>query len=354
MTGPADPSFCVTKRRGRVGFVRSSKGPWGSLSFSRGVLLLGLVACTRSPAKGDPVQAASGLEAGPAGTGATTVAASSSSATTTPTPAGAKSCRPINGPDCLRFATTEEGFQWILAKNPHILAIGEAHAQKGTENIASSTKRFTETLLPIVAPRASDVVVELWAPDPKCMREVKQVASAQKPVTDVQASTNQNEYVVLGTKAKEAGLTPWLLRPTCDDFSMLADAGADTVQASLGLIKRLTQTKVTQLYEKNKATNANAQPKIVLAYGGALHNDLAPSEAMKDFSFGPDLDRLSGKQYIELDLIVPEFVKRSPTWEKLPWFSAFESDKASGSLKTGATIYVTGPRSFVLIFPSTI
>ena len=76
------------------------------------------------------------------------------------------------------------------------------------------TRRFTESLLPILAPRSSDVVVELWAPDPKCMKEVKQVASAQKTVTDVQAPTNQNEYVTLGNKAKEVGMTPWLLRPS--------------------------------------------------------------------------------------------------------------------------------------------
>jgi hypothetical protein len=310
-----------------------------------------LLACTRSPATGDP-QAASSPEAGAAVAtpSSSSGAQPSSTMTPTPTPPGAKTCRVNNGPDCFRFGTTEDAFKWILTKNPHILAIGEAHAQKGTENIASSTKRFTDTLLPIVAPRASDVVVELWAPDSKCMKEVKQVASAQKPVTDVQASTNQNEYVVLGTKAKEAGLTPWLLRPTCEDFSMLADAGADTVQASLGLIKRLTLTKVTQLYEKNKG--GGAQPKIVLAYGGALHNDLAPSDAMKDFSFGPDLDRLSAKQYIELDLIVPEFVKKSSTWEKLPWFASFEFDKANGNLKAGATVYMTGPQSYVLIFPS--
>src|SRR5262249_33775373 len=159
-----------------------------------------------------------------------------------------------------------------------------------------------------------------WAPDSKCMKEVKQVASAQKPVTDVQASTNQNEYVTLGTKAKELGMTPWLLRPTCDDFAMLADAGADAVGAMLGLVKRLTHTKMTQLYERNARTSP---PKTVIAYGGALHNDLAPSEEMKDYSFGPELDRLAGGRYIELDLIVPEYVKKSPTWEKLPWFAAF-------------------------------
>jgi hypothetical protein len=262
-------------------------------------------------------------------------------------PNGASMCPSHDGPTCFRFDTPERAFRWILAKEPLVLAVGEAHAQRGTENIASSTKRFTEMLLPIAAPNASDIVVELWAPDPKCVKEVKQVASAQKPVTEVQAATNQNEYVTLGTSAKKEGMTPWLLRPTCDDFSALADAGDDAVGAMLALVKRLTQTKVTQLFQRN---NAAAVPKMVLAYGGALHNDLAPPETTKEYSFGPDLDRLAGGRYVELDLIVPEYVNKSAVWEKLPWYASFEADRAFGPVDK-TTLYVLGDRSFALIFP---
>jgi hypothetical protein len=276
-------------------------------------------------------------------------------------PPGATTCTTTpGGPPCFRFGTAQDAFKWVLARDPLVLAVGEAHAQKGTEEIASSTKRFTETFLPIVAPRASDVVVELWAPDPKCMKAVKQVASAQKPVTEVQASTNQNEYVTLGTKAKEAGMTPWLLRPTCDDFSMLADAGADGIGAMLGLVKRLTQAKVTQLYERNRQASDASSPKTVIAYGGALHNDMAPSESMKDYSFGPELDRMTNGRYIELDLIVPEYVKKNATWEKLPWFASFEADAAANANEASAgkhdkaTLYVVGEKSFVLVFPAAL
>jgi hypothetical protein len=263
-------------------------------------------------------------------------------------PGGAVDCGAGSGPTCFRFETPELAFRWIVAKEPRVLAIGEAHAQRGTEAIASSTKRFTESLLPIVAPVASDVVVELWAPDPKCAKEVRQVASAQKPVVQAQAETNQNEYVTLGTAAKRLGLTPWLLRPTCDDFAFLADAGEESVSAMLALVKRLTQAKVTQLYERNLSADAGA--KMVLAYGGALHNDLVPPESTKEYSFGPELDRLTGGRYVELDLIVPEFVKKSAVWEKLAWYPAFEADQKRGP-HGGATLYVVGERSFALVFP---
>jgi hypothetical protein len=306
-----------------------------------GFSLLSALGCSRTPRpSGDPPAVETPGAALPR-------ASSSSVPAALATPPGATSCTTAGGPTCFRFATSEDAFRWVLARDPLVLAVGEAHAQKGTESIASSTKRFTDSLLPIAAPRSSDVVVELWAPDPKCMKEVKQVASAQKPVTDVQASTNQNEYVTLGTKAKESGMTPWLLRPTCDDFAMLADAGGDAVGAMLGLVKRLTQAKVTQLYERNKA---QAKPKIVLAYGGALHNDFAPPDATKEYSFGPELDRLTAGRYVELDLIVPEYVKKTPAWEKLPWYTAFEAERASGQPLDKATLYVMGERSFVLVF----
>ena len=311
------------------------------------LLLLPLVAlagCSKTPpSTATPTASASSPETPAPGP----VSAAAPAASSIATPTGATPCG--SDPPCLRFASAEEAFRHVLTKEPVVLAVGEAHAQKGTEAIASSTKRFTEDLLPIVAPKSSDVVVELWAPDPKCMKEVKQVASAQKPVTEKQAETNQNEYLVLGNKAKESGLTPWLLRPTCDDFAMLADAGADAVGAMLGLVKRLTQAKVGQLYDRNLK---GGTPKTVIAYGGAMHNDLQPSDALKEYSFGPELDRMTNGKYVELDLIVPEFVKKTPVWEKLPWYASFTADEAKGTPRDKATLYVLGERSFVLVFPA--
>jgi hypothetical protein len=122
----------------------------------------------------------------------------------------------------------------------------------------------------------------------------------------------------------------------------------------LGLVKRLTQAKVAQLHARNRAgtvADGGVQSKTVIAYGGALHNDLSPPEATKEYSFGPQLDRLTGGRCIELDLIVPEYVKKTPAWEKLPWYAAFEADRAARP-RDNATLYVVGERSFVLIFPS--
>jgi hypothetical protein len=322
--------------------------------FAFAVAALTLAACSRPPTPTADVAPAKA-----SGTPATAaVAASKTSAGSATTPA-AGACGVPGGPTCLRFDTAADAFRHVLAANPAILAIGEAHAQKGTEAIASTTKRFTEELLPVVAPRASDIVVELWAPDPRCQKAVKAVASAQKPVVEKQAETNQNEYVTLGTRAKALGVTPWLLRPTCDDFATLADAGADSIEQMLRLVKRLTEQKLTQSWQKNRAgagtaagdvagDAAAAAPKMALAYGGAMHNDLKPAADAAEFSFGPELDRRTSGGYVELDLIVREYVKDTPTWQKLPWYSAWKADEKP---KDKATLFVLAPHSFVLVLP---
>lgn len=313
------------------------------MKFASVVLcLLPLSACSRTPAPaGDPVASGKADAAGPAADPAKS-----------PMPAGATDCSTPSGLTCWRFDTPEAAFRHVLTTDPLVLAIGEAHAQRGSEKLESSTKRFMESLLPIVAPKASDIVVELWIPDPSCRKEtVRAVASAQKPVVEAQAETNQNEYVTLGVKAKAAGVTPWPLRPTCDELGTVADAGDDAVLKMLGFVKKLTQDKVVQLVTKNRA-DAGGGKSMVVAYNGALHNDLLPSAQMKEYSFGPELERFAGGRYTELDIIVPEYVKKSPSWERQAWFPAFEADRAANKETKKTTLYLVGQKSYTLIFPA--
>ena len=249
---------------------------------------------------------------------------------------------------CVRFASPEEALRAVLADtDPLVLAVGEAHAQKGTEAIASATKRFTTSLLPVLAPRTSDIVVELWAPNPACKKEVAQVASAQKPVTTAQAASNVNEYDALGARAKGLGTTPWLLRPTCEDFKAITEAGDGAVSVMLGLVKSLTAGQVRRLLARSAGAEAGA-PRTVVAYGGMMHNDVSPSPATKAYSFAEELSAATGGRYVELDLVVPEYVKASALWQALPWYATHEA--LGGADPTRTTLYQTGPRSFVMVF----
>lgn len=316
------------------------------------VLALAAAACSQGAPKAAP---------GSAAASAATVAPPSpvpSAAAGARSPlAGASSCGNVSGAalgdggtvvPCARFGTPEEALRAVLADtDPLVLAVGEAHAQKGTEAIASATKRFTTTLLPILAPRTSDIVVELWAPNPACKREVAQVASAQKPVTTAQAASNVNEYDALGTRAKALGTTPWLLRPTCEDFKAINEAGEGAVSVMLGLVKSLTAGQVRRLLARSAGAEAGA-PRTVVAYGGMMHNDVAPAAAMKAYSFAEELSEATGGRYVELDLVVPEYVRPTAIWQALPWYATHEA--LGGADEARATLYQTGARSFVLVF----
>ena len=126
------------------------------------------------------------------------------------TPAAAAATAPLpkacGALDCRLFDTPEEAFAEVLKSEPLVLAIGEVHAQRGHDNVPSATKRFTEKLLPMLRPRASDLILELWVADGSCGKRESQVASQQKIVTEKQASDNQNEFIKLGDRSKSLGI----------------------------------------------------------------------------------------------------------------------------------------------------
>jgi hypothetical protein len=85
----------------------------------------------------------------------------------------------------------------------------------------------------------------------------------------------------------------------------------------------------------------------VLTYGGLVHNDRAPREGREEWSFGPRLAERTGGSYVELDLIVPEFVRPEPPWTNLPWYPHYDAARDGAETR----LFETRPGSFVLVFP---
>lgn len=249
------------------------------------------------------------------------------------------------GKGCLLFDTPQAAFRHVLADTPRVLAIGETHAQLGAEGVESATKRFTTTLLPLVKGVATDLVLELWFADPKCAKtKVKQVAKQQKAVTKHQAKTDQNEFIALGNAAKSMGIQPHVLTPACKEYDTIIKAGAGDIAAMLDMIARLTKHDIEILLDRQKKSGKES---LVLAYGGAMHNDLHPRAGLESFSFGPAVSAETGGRYVELDLIVPEFVKDTPTWKALPWYSRYNPAAYPDKTK----LIETAKGSYALIFP---
>jgi hypothetical protein len=242
--------------------------------------------------------------------------------------------------------SAETVLEEILAERPLVLGVGEGHAQKGTEDVPSATRRFTETLLPMLAGRASDIVIEVWMPDPKCTQKVEEVREQQKPVVGEQAKTNKTDMVILAEQAKKLGIVPWPLRPTCEEYDAVSRAGDQAIPAMLELTAKMAARTIEACLRRNAKSGDD---KIVISYGGAMHNDLVPAAGREAWSFGPRMQELTGGRYRELDLFVPESIRDTETWQKLAWYPLF--DRAKPHLWT--SVFRPSKGSWVVIFATT-
>jgi len=258
------------------------------------------------------------------------------------------------GLTCKTFDTPEDAFKSIVEEKPLIIAFGETHAQQGSENVPSVTRRFTEAFLPLMKDKAAGLIVEIPIASGKCGKEKETaVQNDQKEITKTQAADDQNEFKKLGNKAVELGIAADGLHLSCADFDRLQKTkpGNDRADAWLVTIASNMGSAAKKFFEENKKKSPD---KMILTYGGAIHNDLVPTPGLEEWNFGKSLDDLSGHKYVELDLIVPEFVKDAPNWQKLPWYEAFKKGGActnDGPKRTKTIVYTLAPRSYVLVFP---
>ncbi len=255
----------------------------------------------------------------------------------------ASAARPCGALGCLAFQSAEAAFAFVLQSAPRVLAVGEAHAQEGLPGVRSSTRRFAEQLLPSLAGKSQHIVIELLAVN--CKRTtLTGLQKQQAPITEHQAKSNQNEFLTLGKYAQHLGIEPQALSPDCAEYESVLAAREDSVARLLGLVADTTAKAVDALLAQPGGAD-----QIIVTYGGALHNDLLPRPGQEAWSFGPKLAKDSLGRYVELDLIVPEYVKDNDAWRGLPWFAAFDRTHLSDE----AILYRPTPGSFALIFPQT-
>jgi len=270
---------------------------------------------------------------------------------------------------CWRFDKANQALEVLLVRRPEVLAFGEAHALVGTEGIPTATERFETQFLPLLARNgAAQLVVELLAPAQGCEKTVQKVKKQQQPVVRQQDVGNQDRFVRLGHASKALGITPFILEPSCEEYAGVARGGADGVVRMLELIAQKTEVKLTKFVAHNRqggsqpaAATASSEalrpgdahpkvaPRLALAYGGAMHNDVSPSADKERFSFGKQIVSLTAGRYLEVDLIVPEYIKDTQAWRDLPWYEHFDPNVAPQAV----TLLEVGPQSYTLIFART-
>lgn len=328
---------------------------------------------------------------------------SAASPTPSPTPALPSSPTPSPTPalEHSLHSTPADALNAVLSRAEketglRVVAFGEYHqttatAKKGAP--VSSLRRFSGELFGVLSPRASDIVLETWVTDGNCgKQETTAVAKVEK--TTERPQNTENELVTLVKQAKASGVQPHILRLGCDDYkSILADDGQVDFEKLLGLLTRLLHKKISAIATArsrpaavptasaaspaapSKDGGSDAAPtatgpatvpagsaapatpqaapagpaanKLILVYGGGLHNDLQPRAELAPYTFGPKvLDEQNGR-YLEVDLYVPEYIERDPSMLKEPWFALYKKRVRPGQ----TTVIRRQQGSYIIVFP---
>ena len=255
--------------------------------------------------------------------------------------AGIATCAP-----CTVVPSPLAGFQRVLERKPAILAVGEYHEVDGAPKVPSAIRRFTRELLPALKGRLTSVVVETWMLNGKCGAAEKQATAAVEKTTQ-RPKTTEDEVTTLLDRTYELGAKNHILMIDCDDYrSMVDDAGSLDAEASLLLVKRKVEAKALEVIERKEGGTAE---KVLLLYGGAVHNDLQPLPEWSAYAFGPALVQETGGNVVELDLLVPEYVEADEDLVKEPWFAG-----AMALAKAGNTVLINPhPEVYLLLFART-
>lgn len=274
-------------------------------------------------------------------------------ATTAASPPAASASYPVpdDQPELTLHDSPEDALRAILqraAKDsgmpPRIVAFGEYHELKGNSGVPSALKRFSTQLLAVLQPDLSDLVLETWVTEGNCgKQETAVVKDVQK--TTKRPQTTESELVTLIKQARGLGVQPNILTLTCAEYQgLLDDKGAVDYEKMLKLLGDSLHKKIAQVRLRRAQAGIN---KIVAVYGGALHNDVFPSDELRPFSFAAATELMFPGQYLEVDLYVPEFIARDASLAKESWFDGYQKLQ-----KPGKTVVVRrGKSSFILLFP---
>jgi hypothetical protein len=238
--------------------------------------------------------------------------------------------------------TAEAALRSILrpaeGATPRVIGIGEHHQTQRTAAVRSALSRFAGELLPVLDGQVTDLVIESWAEPAGCDAEAAQ-ASAEVSHDIARPPATENELVTLIERARALRIRPHLLAFGCADYRALR--GPDERVDYEALLVAVT----TRLRDQALAGLAH-EGAVIALYGGALHNELHPNPGVADFSYAVAIDEAAGGRYVEIDLLVPEYVTGNAALAREPWYPLLERAGPDH-----VVLIERAPRSYVLILP---
>ena len=241
-----------------------------------------------------------------------------------------------------KFSSPAAAVTAFLGEARGVVAFGELHQTVKTAGVRSSIARFTDEILPAIAPRASHLIVETWVSRGACGETEKQVTKDVARTTERPAET-ENEIVRLLRRAKELGVAPHVLDVDCHEYQSLVSSGG---AVDYDRLLAMTGQHLGRAIQQALALPRPADRPLVLVYGGALHNDLEPNRELARYSFGPAIDAFTHGDYREIDLFVPELVDTYPALRTERWYPIWRKTRAA----PGTTLIRRQARSAALLF----
>ena len=252
----------------------------------------------------------------------------------------------VEKPTVEHFPTVVAAFEEVLRVPARVVAVGEYHQTTSTAAIRSSLSRFADEILPALARSATDLVVETWIATGACGEKETKV-EREIEATTLRPPETENEIVTLLKRAKAAGMAPHILSMSCKDYRYVTDKQGNTDFARmLKLTRDRLQAEVVRWLHEPSA-RPESIGRTVAIYGGALHNDLHPAAADKAYAFGRALFAKAKGEYLEIDLVVPEYIVNDRRLSSEPWFRLFKESSNAGD----ALLIRRSERSFVILFP---
>ena len=242
-------------------------------------------------------------------------------------------------PKHIAFATPQEAILEVMKSEPKVLGIGEFHATGDGPKVRTTIDHFIVDILPVLAPKTTDLVIETWVVDGSCGKAEAAVEVELEVKLD-RPEVVADDIARLAKTAKELGVQPHALTLSCDDYAGILDDQGELVMGDL--LKVLTAKQQTLALQALDMENAR-----VVLYGGAVHNDVHPSEFAAEYSYGTTLRERAGDKYVELDIYVPELVGGIDGLEEEPWFKLLD---VAGPAKT--LLHERSPGSFIMVLNS--
>jgi hypothetical protein len=245
-------------------------------------------------------------------------------------------------PRAVKAASPQAAIAPLLPDPGGVIAFGELHQTRATAKVKSSLARFTDEILPAIAPHASHLIVETWITRGTCGEEEKHVTEEVARTTERPVET-ESEIMKLLRRAKELGVAPHVLDVGCDEYKVLAGAGGGVDYDKLLTI---TNTHLQRAIGQGLLLPRAPGRPLVIVYGGALHNDLFPDPALARYTFGRAVHAATRGAYREIDLYVPEMIDATPALKTEPWYQAWQRAGAGAS----DVLIARNPRSSIVVF----